>query len=271
MGSMGWLLVLGLVTGTLGAMVGVGGGFVFVPVLMYLYDFPRAHAAGTSLAVVTMAAATATWGYLREGKIESWGGVRYAVAGVPGTILGAWASNHLHAAGFRAAFAVMLRVLAAAFIRRQATGGSAPWRRLWRAIPIGRVHRRHLRTATGEQYRFVAYEALGVLASGLIGFIGGLLGIGGGVLLVPALLYLVGYPAQVAAATAQLTVLATALTGAVTHAWLGHLDAQAALLLGAGAALGGPAGVRLARHVNTRALTLLLSALLVLTALRMLW
>lgn len=265
-----WLL-LGFVTGTLGALVGVGGGLVFVPALIYFYDFPHPQAAGTSLAVVTMSAGAAALSYWREGKIVTGGGIRYAVAGLPGSLLGVYASAHVPAAAFRAAFAGMLLLLALLLFRNQARPVTGPWRGLWRAVPLGPVRRRHVRTATGEEYRFVANENLGILASMGAAFIGGLLGIGGGILLVPALLYLVGYPPQVAAATAQLTVFSNAVIGAAAHAWLGHVDWQAALLLGAGAALGGPAGVRLARHVNARVLMLLLGALLVLSALRMLW
>ena len=40
-----WLL-LGFVTGTLGALVGVGGGLVFVPALIYFYDFPTPRPPG---------------------------------------------------------------------------------------------------------------------------------------------------------------------------------------------------------------------------------
>src|SRR5690606_2285421 len=103
----------------------------------------------------------------------------------------------------------------------------------------------------------------GIVAAATAAFIGGLLGIGGGILLVPALLYLVGYPPQVAAATAQVTVFSNAVAGAAAHAWLGHVDWRAALLLGIGASLGGPAGVRLARRINGRVLMLLLACLLV--------
>jgi len=264
-------LPLGFAVAVLGAMVGVGGGLVFVPALIYIYGFPHPQAAGTSLAVVTLSAAAATLGYWREGKIVAAGGVRFALAGIPGSLLGVYASAHIPASAFRAAFAAILLLLAAILVRNQAASVTGPWRRLWRVVPLGPVRRRRLRTAAGEEYRFLANENLGVVAATAAAFVGGLLGIGGGILLVPAMLYLVGYPPQVAAATAQLTVFSNAVVGAAAHAWSGHVDWHAVLLLGLGASLGGPAGVRLARRVNGRVLMLLLALLLAASAVRMLW
>src|SRR5690606_28486240 len=118
--------------------------------LIYFYAFPHTQAAGTSLAVVTLSAAVASLSYWREGKIETWGGVRYALAGVPGSLLGVYTATHVTAAGFRTAFAGLLVFLAIFLFRNQAAPVTGPWRRLWRAVPLGPLRRRHLRTAAGE-------------------------------------------------------------------------------------------------------------------------
>src|SRR3989442_9047762 len=51
-GRVARLLAIGLVTGLAGGLLGVGGGFVMVPAMVYLMKTPQREANGTSLAVI---------------------------------------------------------------------------------------------------------------------------------------------------------------------------------------------------------------------------
>ena len=46
------LVLIGLVTGALGGMLGIGGGLILIPVLVYFMGFTQLEAIGTSLAVM---------------------------------------------------------------------------------------------------------------------------------------------------------------------------------------------------------------------------
>src|SRR5215467_11868262 len=87
-------VALGFFVGTYGSMVGVGGGFLIVPVLLALGN-PGRIAAGTSMVVVLANAASSTISYLRQKRTDFQSGLMFSAAGVPGAIAGAWVDQHL--------------------------------------------------------------------------------------------------------------------------------------------------------------------------------
>ena len=64
-------VLLGLVSGIFGGMLGLGGGVIIIPVLVYLFGFSQHQAQGTSLAVmlppITLLAA---WQYYAKGQVK---------------------------------------------------------------------------------------------------------------------------------------------------------------------------------------------------------
>lgn len=91
-------LVTGLGAGVIAGMLGVGGGLVIVPVLLYLFHLDGIHpgismqlAVGTSLATIVVTNLTATWGHHRHRSVR-WTLVRIYT---PGILLGAWFGSHL--------------------------------------------------------------------------------------------------------------------------------------------------------------------------------
>ena len=80
-----FLVLAGVGTGIYGTLVGLGGGFVVVPLLLYLYpeESPRIITA-VSLAVVFFNALSGTLAYARMRRIDYSTGLPYALATVPG-------------------------------------------------------------------------------------------------------------------------------------------------------------------------------------------
>ena len=65
------LIALGVLVGVLAGIVGLGGGFVVVPLLRYFYGFPQAMAQGTSLAMLLPPIGIlAAWQYWKAGQIN---------------------------------------------------------------------------------------------------------------------------------------------------------------------------------------------------------
>src|SRR4051812_49373419 len=60
-------ILFGLGVGIYGTMVGAGGGFLIVPVLLLFWHVKPAQAAGTSLSVVFLNAAAGSWSYAKQG------------------------------------------------------------------------------------------------------------------------------------------------------------------------------------------------------------
>lgn len=64
------LVVLGLVTGTMSGLLGIGGGVILVPALNQLFKMPMAHAVGTSLLIIIPAALVGTVTHYTEGNLQ---------------------------------------------------------------------------------------------------------------------------------------------------------------------------------------------------------
>ena len=100
------------------------------------------------------------------------------------------------------------------------------------------------------------------------GFFSALFGVGGGVVLVP-LLVLAGFESKTATGTSLAVIGFTAVFGVVVFSLLGHVDWEAAAVVGVPAVAGTTAGIWLQRRVSSRALVLLFAAFLVAVAARL--
>src|SRR5207253_2590148 len=83
------LVFLGLLVGAFGTLIGAGGGFLLVPLLLIGYHFQPADAVGTSLALVFLNAASGSLAYLHQRRVDLSLGWRFAAATVPGAVGGA--------------------------------------------------------------------------------------------------------------------------------------------------------------------------------------
>ncbi|HEX7938285.1 MAG TPA: sulfite exporter TauE/SafE family protein, partial [Gemmatimonadaceae bacterium] len=87
-----WLTLLGLAIGAFGTLIGAGGGFLLVPILLLMY--PRDNPAtitSISLAVVFLNAASGSVAYLRQHRVDVRSALRFSASAIPGSVLGALA------------------------------------------------------------------------------------------------------------------------------------------------------------------------------------
>ncbi len=105
-----WLIPLAI--GALTGLVGIGGGFLFVPALVLLAGVPMRHAVGTSLVVISMNAAAGFAGYLGHVPIP-WGFVgTFVAAATIGVFGGVWLVRVVPQRTLQRAFGVFLLVVA---------------------------------------------------------------------------------------------------------------------------------------------------------------
>ena len=64
------LVGLGFLVGAFGTLIGAGGGFLLVPLLLIGYHFPPPEAVGTSLSLVFLNAASGSFAYLRQRRVD---------------------------------------------------------------------------------------------------------------------------------------------------------------------------------------------------------
>ena len=111
------LVLLGLIAGIVAAALGLGGGIIFVPVLVVIFGFDQHVAQGTSLAVIFPTAIMATLAHTRMGNVQWRLAIPIGLAGIVGAIVGAQIALQLDADLLRRLFGILLIVLAARMVR----------------------------------------------------------------------------------------------------------------------------------------------------------
>ena len=252
-------VLLGLATGVLSGLFGVGGGVISQPGMRLIGLAPLA-AIGTALPVIIPGAASGAMRYVREGLIR-WPAVAATVPiGVVAAVAGSIASEHVPGDGH------LLQLVTAGLLGlssyRMARAGPAlpPEEPVAESdaleAPLGRE-----RPAPEVDHRG-RYAAIGA-GSGLLS---GLLGIGGGIVMVPAFVQLTGLHVKSAIATSLVCVGLFAVPGTVTHAVQGHIDWRIALWLVVGVVPGARLGAALTIKAADRRLRVTVASFLGLTA-----
>lgn len=230
-------VAIGVLIGAIGTLIGAGGGFLLMPVLVLAYPHtPPAVLAAISLAVVFANASAGSLAYARMRRIDYRAGLWFAAAGVPGSIAGAIVTSWLDRRVFDPLLGGMLVLVAALLLLRP----TPP--RL--AVSDSGFHT--LVESDGTVHRYHPRLALGMLLSVFVGFASSLMGIGGGILHVPLMVFALGFPVHVATATSHFVLAIVVLAGTATHAADGTLAPGLAftLPLAAGVLLGAPLGAR---------------------------
>ena len=107
-------LLIGLVTGVMSGIFGIGGGIVIVPALIFLVSLPQKTAVGTSLAALLLpVGALGVWVYWKAGHVEVRGALLIAAGLLAGVYGGSLFAQTLSEATMRKAFAVLLVGVAA--------------------------------------------------------------------------------------------------------------------------------------------------------------
>lgn len=110
------LAALGLGTGVLSGLLGVGGGIIVVPALMLLFGASDLAARGTSLMMMIPAAISGTVGNLRRTNVDLQGAALIGLAACTTTALGAWLARSIDPFLGNVLFAVFLTAIAAQLI-----------------------------------------------------------------------------------------------------------------------------------------------------------
>lgn len=233
------LAILGICGGVLSGLVGVGGGIVFVPALLYVAGWNITEAVAASLAIIVFSSLSGTIRNARSENPVEWrtaGLLSLAVA--PSTLIGVGISRVSPDVVVELAFAALLLALAYPTARgrsESASGGK---------IPVALV-----------------------LAAGVgIGALSGLVGVGGGVLMVPLMVLGMGLTTKTAVSTSLAVVLSAGLVGALGYIAIGVVDLAELPPLIVGAIIGAWIGVRLRDPLPDRALRIGFAGFMALTA-----
>lgn len=249
------VIALGFGIGMLAAFLGIGGGVLVIPLLIFGFGLSQRRAAGTSLGVISVVVGTS---------------LAYQLLFVDDRAQPAWL-----AAACIMPTALLAATVAASWARY------VPQRLLQYAFVVILLSAAYRLSGIGQaevSSSFFTYESLAwpeicvLPAFGLlVGTVSALVGIGGGMLLIPGLGLLFGdLTPLVCRATSLLVVFPTALVGFVRHRQHGGADTRFVMLLAPGCAAGALAGSGLVNRYAADWFPKAFAAFLVLAALRIL-
>src|SRR4030042_4445792 len=111
-----WLIPLGFFIGTYGTLIGAGGGFILMPILLLLFPGENPELlTSISLAVVFFNALSGSVAYAKMRRIDYRSGFLFSLATIPGAILGALTTPYIPRRSFNMIFGLFL-ILAACFL-----------------------------------------------------------------------------------------------------------------------------------------------------------
>lgn len=274
----GWvILALGLATGLLSGMFGVGGGFLTTPLLIF-YGVPPTVAAASAASQVTGASVSGVFAHTRRGGVDYRMGMVLVAGGVIGTGFGALLFNFLRSLGQIDTVINILYVLLLGSIGTLMAREGLEALRAQRGGDVRKAARRRHHPLVANlplKWRFYGsglyISPLAPLALGIIvGILTMLLGVGGGFIMVPAMLYILGMSAGVVVGTSLFVILFVTMATTMMHALTTRaVDIVLAAILLFGSVTGAQLGAKFAARAKPELLRLVLAAIVLGLALKL--
>lgn len=269
---------IGAAIGFVSGLLGVGGGFLLTPLLIFS-GIPTAVAVGTGAAHVVASSTSAALTYWRRKQVDfKLAGVLF-LGGVVGSAIGAGTFALLRNAGqldliIAVAYVVFLGLVGGFMLTESVR--TIINRRRGRPTPIRTPSERGLIYRLPFRMRFrrsqLNISVIPVLALGAgIGFLAALLGVGGGFLVVPALIYLFRVPTSIVIGTSLVQMVGTMAVATALHAVINQsVDAVLALVLMIGGVIGAQFGARSAVFLRGETLRAILAIIVLAVGVRFL-
>lgn len=225
--SLGLLTAIGLLGGFMAGLLGVGGGIVIIPLLVYGAGVPVSIATGVSMVQAFFATVSGVAIHHRNQVVDWELGATLGVAGVLGALIGSFGSARLSADSLLTIYlSLVILALALLFLAPRRERPRATKVNPWVAIPLG--------------------FGVGILA--------GMLGVGGGFIMTPLLITALHVPTRTAVGTSLVMIIPTTFFGSIGKIATGQFDLGVAAVVVVGSILGAQAGARVNARIPPRAI-----------------
>jgi uncharacterized protein len=242
------LIALGFGVGAYGTLIGAGGGFVLMPLLILLYPDKNSELlTSISLAVVFFNALSGSEAYSLMKRIDYKSGILFAAATIPGSIIGALNTSLVPRRLFDIIFGCLL-ICGSIFLSLDMKSIT----RKSQKSPLRFEMNRSLTDTYGKHYQYSFNPITGIVLSLFVGYASSFLGIGGGIIHVPVLTYFLGFPVHIATATSHFILAIMALTGTIVHIIQGNFTqgVHLTISLSIGVVLGAQVGAKLSEKIQ---------------------
>ncbi|MCG7408480.1 sulfite exporter TauE/SafE family protein [Paenibacillus sp. ACRRX] len=259
------LAIIGLAAATFGSIVGLGGGIILVPGLIYLGPLMLGKtidaqvAVATSLAVLIFTSLSSTLAYRKVKRVDWRSGIIYFITSGPASMLGAALTQQFKNQSFELAFGFFMLAMAILMVMKDKM----------KPLNIRWSQTKQFTDGAGVTSEYGQHVWVMLLIGFMVGLVSGLFGIGGGSLFVPLMVLLFRYPAHVATATSMFVIFLSSILGTTVHAWNGSVDWLLVAILAPSAWIGGKLGAMIANKMSGKGLLLLLRLTLLILSIRM--
>lgn len=220
------LFLFGLLAGTVGGLLGIGGCVIMLPALYFIFNYPLPLAIGTTITAVIVTATSGAIAHIRIKNVD-WSTTKIValsggVGAVAGSIIFEFLTRQVTLLNLILGFAflyVSIRMVYEGFFKRS------------------------LKIKTGNT--IPGSSTVKSLLGFSIGVLTGIIGLGGGYALVPSFIYILNSPVKIAVGTSLASFISMAVISGGFKLYQGFVDVIAALCLGVGTALGAQIGARL--------------------------
>jgi uncharacterized protein len=257
-----------LLAGFLGALTGLGGGTVLVPVLTLLFGVDIRYAIGASLVSVIATSSGAAAAYVKEGFTNIRIGMFLEIATTFGALIGAFLAAKISTSAVAVIFGLVLLYSAYSSSRPKSDQN-----RSLIADPLAAKLRLNgsYPTVDGQQAYQVQNVPLGFGLMVIAGALSGLLGIGSGAVKVLAMDQVMQLPFKVSTTTSNFMIGVTAAAGAGVYLNRGYIDPGLSMPVMLGVLLGSILGAQVLVYTDPRLLRIVFSAVILLLALQMIF
>ncbi|PMC39051.1 hypothetical protein CJ195_03680 [Bacillus sp. UMB0899] len=260
------LLMIGLVGGMLGSLVGLGGGIIIVPALLFIGTYTNLlpsitpqFAVGTSMFILIVTGLSSTIAYMKQKTVYFKAGIIFFIGSGPGALVGALVNKEIELNQFYICFGIFVIFIS---ILLSVQKYIKP-----KTNQVGSVH--IFEDKQGIKHTLYFQPVLAVVIAFIVGVLSGLFGIGGGSLMVPTMLLLFRFPASIAVATSMFMVFLSSIIGSITHIQLGNVDWLWILGLAPGAWIGAKLGAYINGRLKDGTVVVILRLVLVVVGIRL--
>jgi uncharacterized membrane protein YfcA len=241
----------GFIAGTFGALLGLGGGVLLIPILVMVLGIPMHQAIATSIIAVIATSSAGAAMNLERRTVNMRLGMLLEIATVLGAIFGGITANYLSAGVLSKIFSGLLFLVSMIMLFRSTSRQGAETIHTDGVLPGSFID-----DSSGTLIHYTVKRVpISLLVSLIAGNVSGLLGVGGGIFKVPVMHIASGIPMKAATATSNFMIGVTAAASAFIYFAHGHLNPFIASSAALGVLAGSLVGVRISRRIHSKALT----------------
>lgn len=243
------LLVIAIGAGIIGALFGLGGGVIFVPVLTIIFGQDAITAAAASLVGIVATSTGSSSGYVKKGLSNIRLGMMMEITTTIGAIAGAIIATYLENW-------ILLVIFSMVMLYSGFKMAVSPEKIVTESENTSKMTFTYSDPASkvdNQQYT-VKNTRSGMALCTVAGAVSSMTGVGGGAIKVPLMNIYMHIPVKVASATSSYMIGITAFSGAVIYFIQGAIDFKIAAAVAVGAYIGAIVGTYVSSKVNAKSI-----------------